>query len=79
MNTTQLNKALSIIYNEEQARIAFWNNQQQEFDKKLRHYVDQCRELDLDEGVIVNYSRFGDLLAEVNSITGKNPILKVTI
>ncbi|MXZ35999.1 MAG: class I SAM-dependent DNA methyltransferase [Acidobacteria bacterium] len=41
-----------------------------EFDEKLRHYADQRISLDLDDGVKVNYSRFGDLLAEVKAITG---------
>lgn len=40
------------------------------FDEKLRHYADQRISLDLDDGVKVNYSRFGDLLAEVKAITG---------
>ncbi len=41
------------------------------FDEKLRHYADQRISLDLDDGVKVNYGRFGDLLAEVKAITGK--------
>jgi len=45
----------------------------QVFDEKLRHYADQRIELDLDDGVKVNYGKFGDLLAEVKSITGKKP------
>ena len=40
------------------------------FDEKLRHYADQRIHLDLDDGVKVNYSKFGDLLAEVKAITG---------
>lgn len=50
----------------------------QEFDEKLRHYADQRIELDLDDGVKVNYGKFGDLLAEVKSITGKKPKVEVT-
>jgi len=42
----------------------------QAFDEKLRHYADQRIQLDLDDGVKVNYGKFGDLLAEVKSITG---------
>ena len=42
----------------------------QTFDEKLRHYADQHIELDLDDGVKVNYAKFGDLLAEVKAITG---------
>lgn len=44
-----------------------------EFDEKLRHYADQRISLDLDDGVKVNYGKFGDLLAEVKAITGESP------
>jgi type II restriction/modification system DNA methylase subunit YeeA len=40
------------------------------FDEKLRHCADQRIALDLDDGVKVNYGKFGDLLAEVNAVTG---------
>lgn len=40
------------------------------FDEKLRHFSDQRIRLDLDDGVKVNYGKFGDLLADVNAITG---------
>ena len=40
------------------------------YDEKLRHYADMRIQLDLDDGVKVNYGRFGDLLAEVKAITG---------
>ena len=43
----------------------------QEFDEKLRHYADQRISLDLDDGVKVNYGKFGDLLAEVKAVHGK--------
>ena len=43
----------------------------QTFDEKLRHYADQRIGLDLDDGVKVNYGKFGDLLAEVKAVTGK--------
>ncbi len=43
----------------------------QTFDETLRHYSDLRIDLDLDDGVKVNYSKFGNLLAEVKSITGK--------
>jgi type II restriction/modification system DNA methylase subunit YeeA len=42
------------------------------FDEKLRHYADKQIQLDLDDGVKVNYGKFGDLLAEVKAITGKS-------
>ena len=38
-----------------------------EFDEKLRHYADQRIGLDLDDGVKVNYGKFGNLLAEVKA------------
>jgi len=41
------------------------------FDEKLRHYADQRISLDLDDGVKVNYGKFGDLLAEVTAVAGK--------
>ena len=44
----------------------------QTFDEKLRHYADQRISLDLDDGVKVNYGKFGNLLAEVKTITGKS-------
>lgn len=40
------------------------------FDEKLRHYADRRIALDLDDGVKVNYGKFGDLLAEVKAVTG---------
>jgi type II restriction/modification system DNA methylase subunit YeeA len=42
----------------------------QAFDEKLRHYADMRISLDLDDGVKVNYGKFGDLLAEVKAVTG---------
>ena len=45
----------------------------QTFDEKLRHYADQRISLDLDDGVKVNYGKFGELLAEVKAVTGKRP------
>ncbi|WP_333977911.1 BREX-1 system adenine-specific DNA-methyltransferase PglX [Acinetobacter colistiniresistens] len=41
------------------------------FEEKLRHYADQRISLDLDDGVKVNYGKFGDLLVEVKAITGE--------
>ena len=40
------------------------------FDELLRHYADQRITLDLDDGVKVNYGKFGGLLAELKTITG---------
>jgi type II restriction/modification system DNA methylase subunit YeeA len=40
------------------------------FDDLLRHYADQRISLDLDDGVKVNYGKFGNLLAEVKTVTG---------
>ena len=41
------------------------------FEEKLRHYADQRISLDLDDGVKVNYGKFGGLLAEVKAVTGE--------
>jgi hypothetical protein len=41
------------------------------FDENLRHYADQRITLDLDDGVKVNYGKFGNLLAEVKAVTGQ--------
>lgn len=43
------------------------------YDEKLRHYADLRISLDLDDGVKVNYGKFGDLLAEVRAVTGTTP------
>lgn len=42
------------------------------FDEKLRHYADQRISLDLDDGVKVNYGKFGELLAEAKQVAGNN-------
>ena len=41
------------------------------YDEQLRHYADLRIGLDLDDGVKVNYGKFGDLLAEVKAVTGE--------
>ncbi|HLM60209.1 MAG TPA: hypothetical protein VK308_05365, partial [Pyrinomonadaceae bacterium] len=38
------------------------------FDEKLRHASDLRISLNLDDGVRVNYGKFGDLLAEVKQV-----------
>ncbi|WP_312514080.1 BREX-1 system adenine-specific DNA-methyltransferase PglX [Stutzerimonas nitrititolerans] len=58
----RLEKELTTLHNQ-QAELAT-------FDEKLRHYADQRISLDLDDGVKVNYGKFGDLLAEVKAVTG---------
>ena len=40
------------------------------FEEKLKNVADQKISLDLDDGVEVNYAKFGDLLAESKAITG---------
>ncbi len=40
------------------------------YDEQLRHYADMRITLDLDDGVKVNYGKFGALLAEVKAVTG---------
>ena len=40
------------------------------YDEQLRHYADMRITLDLDDGVKVNYGKFGDLLDNVKVVTG---------
>ena len=40
------------------------------YDEKLRHHADMRITLDLDDGVKVNYGKFGDLLEGVKAVTG---------
>ena len=54
----------------ERATLVKQQSELREFDEKLRHYADQRIGLDLDDGVKVNYGKFGDLLAEVKVVTG---------
>ncbi|MGM0656296.1 MAG: class I SAM-dependent DNA methyltransferase, partial [Thermodesulfobacteriota bacterium] len=42
------------------------------FDDELRHYADMRISLDLDDGVKVNYGKFGNLLAQKKAITGSS-------
>ncbi|MFM5019979.1 BREX-1 system adenine-specific DNA-methyltransferase PglX [Aeromonas rivipollensis] len=42
------------------------------FDDELKHHADMRITLDLDDGVKVNYGKFGNLLSEVKAITGSN-------
>lgn len=48
-------------------------NELRNFDDRLRHYADKRITIDLDDGVKVNYGKFGDLLADVKAITGSAP------
>ncbi|BBG30964.1 BREX-1 system adenine-specific DNA-methyltransferase PglX [Zymobacter palmae] len=48
-------------------------NELRSFDDRLRHYADMRISIDLDDGVKVNYGKFGDLLAGVKAITGSAP------
>jgi len=42
------------------------------FDEELRHLADQRIAIDLDDGVKVNYAKFGNLLSGVDKICGKD-------
>ncbi|MEG0279489.1 MAG: BREX-1 system adenine-specific DNA-methyltransferase PglX [Morganella sp. (in: enterobacteria)] len=48
-------------------------NELRNFDDRLRHYADRRITIDLDDGVKVNYGKFGDLMADVKAITGSAP------
>lgn len=39
-------------------------------DEQLRHYANMRITLELDDGVKVNYGKFGDLLEGVKAVTG---------
>ncbi|BDR21417.1 BREX-1 system adenine-specific DNA-methyltransferase PglX [Vibrio sp. STUT-A16] len=43
------------------------------FDEELKHLAEMKINIDLDDGVKVNYGKFGNLLADVKAIHGKNP------
>lgn len=58
----------------ERAKLVKQLSELREFDEKLRHYADQRISLDLDDGVKVNYGKFGDLLAQVKAIAGAKAV-----
>lgn len=43
------------------------------FDEELKHLAEMKTSIDLDDGVKVNYGKFGNLLADVKAIHGKVP------
>jgi len=59
---TKINKQIEVLRKKQTELLAF--------DEKLRHYADMRIKLDLDDGVKVNYGKFGDLLDSVKAITG---------
>ena len=59
---TKINKEIEVLRKQHLELLAY--------DEKLRHYADMRIQLDLDDGVKVNYGKFGDLLAEVKVVTG---------
>lgn len=63
--TTRLKKELDVLTKK--------FNELRNFDDRLRHYADRRITIDLDDGVKVNYGKFGDLLADVKAITGSAP------
>ena len=40
-------------------------NETHDFEEKLHHLADQRIEIDLDDGVKVNYAKFADVLAKI--------------
>ena len=63
-------------FKKELATLAKQQVELREFDDKLKHFADMRISLDLDDGVKVNYGKFGDLLADVKAITGSAPEMK---
>lgn len=43
------------------------------FDEELKHFAEMKINIDLDDGVKVNYGKFGNLLADVKAIHGSKP------
>ena len=70
--TKQLDREIK-RFEKESSRLHKQQAELSAYDEKLRHHADQRIALDLDDGVKVNYGKFGDLLAEVKAITGKAP------
>ncbi len=60
---TEINQASTASAKKKQAELT-------KFDEELRHYADKRINLDLDDGVKVNYGKFGTLLAEKKTICG---------
>ncbi|WP_270694327.1 MULTISPECIES: hypothetical protein, partial [unclassified Aeromonas] len=56
----------------EQLRLTKQLTELRAFDDELKHHADMRITLDLDDGVKVNYGKFGTLLSEVKAITGSN-------
>ncbi len=68
----QLNKQIedattseAILLKKELVALEKKQTELREFDDKLKHYADMRIKLDLDDGVKVNYGKFGDLLSDV--------------
>jgi len=64
-NTAVRNKLTREVY-----RLKKKHSELLAYDEQLRHYADMRITLDLDDGVKVNYGKFGDLLAEVKAVAG---------
>lgn len=45
-------------------------NELKDFDAELKHHIEQKINIDLDDGVKVNYGKFSKLLAEAKKVTG---------
>lgn len=54
----------------EQEKLRKQQAELKKFDEELRHYADKRIKIDLDDGVKVNYGKFGTLLADVKAIAG---------
>ena len=61
----------AILLRKELAALEKKQTELREFDDKLKHYADMRIKLDLDDGVKVNYGKFGDLLSDVKTVTGE--------
>ena len=49
----------------QQKKLQDQSRELQAYEEKIHHLADQNIELDLDDGVKVNYAKFGDVLAKI--------------
>ena len=65
----QLNNDISssekIRLNKQLKKFKEQNEELRQYEEKVHHYADQMIDIDLDDGVKVNYEKFKDLLAKI--------------
>ncbi|MDR0609894.1 MAG: hypothetical protein LBG58_07280 [Planctomycetaceae bacterium] len=69
-NITTINQSNKRRLEKEQEQLHKQLEELKLFDEKIRHQADKKIEINLDDGVKVNYAQFSDLLSDVKSVTG---------